>query len=250
MSIRLIQYLRSVSEEPEQFKPTPSWGEYARMRPHQIADVMSNTPIAYLPWGAIEWHSYHNPVGLDGFIAEAQCRALARRNGGLILPVVFAGNDTIKPFKGFKYTFEHSAETVSRLCREHLDQLVDEGFRVIVLVTGHAGEGHTEALSATVEQFQEANPGVGTIFCASFEPIKERFPMNHAAEGETSLQLLVASNLVDLSVIPDGDAPTLDEDGVWGDDPRNATVEHGAAIMSAFVETLSPKIQDLLSKNA
>lgn len=209
---------------------------------------MSATPIAYLPWGAIEWHSYHNPVGLDGFIAEAQCRALARRNGGLILPIVYAGTDTIKPFKGFKYTFEHDATTVSRLCREFLEQLVDEEFRVIVVVTGHAGGGHTEALSETVEEFAEEHPEIGLVFCASFEPIKDRFPMNHAALGETSLQMLVANHLVDLSMLPEGDPPTLDDDGVWGEDPRTATVEHGAAIMHAFVDELSPRIQNLLNE--
>jgi creatinine amidohydrolase len=216
------------------------------MRPQQIAEIMSSSPIAYLPWGAIEWHSYHNPVGLDGFIAEAQCRALARRNGGLIMPVVFSGTDTIKPFKGFKYTFEHTPETVIRLCGEFLEQFVDEGFRVIVVVTGHAGGGHTDALSAAVETFKSRHENIGTILCASFEPIKDRFPMNHAALGETSLQMVVANNLVDLTLVPDGEPPSLDEDGVWGDDPRNASVEQGAAIMSAFVDELSPAIQELL----
>ena len=234
------------SQQPESAESTQTWGEYARLRPHQIAEIMSAAPVAYLPWGAIEWHSYHNPVGLDGFIAEAQCRALARRNGGLILPVVFAGTDTIKPFKGFKYTFEHDASTVSDLCMQYLSQLVDEEFRVIVLVTGHAGGGHTDALEATVDKFRDAHPEIGVLFCASFEPIRDNFPMNHAALGETSLQMLVASHLVDLSLIPD-DPPTLDDDGVWGEDPRHATVEYGAMIMRAFVEELSPKIQDLLN---
>ncbi|MFV1980450.1 MAG: creatininase family protein [Rhodothermia bacterium] len=239
-----------MKQRVERVESTPSWGEYARMRPQQIAEVMSATPIAYLPWGAIEWHSYHNPVGLDGFIAEAQCRALARRNGGLVMPVVFAGTDTIKPFKGFKYTFEHSPETVSRLCREYLEQFVDEGFRVVVLVTGHAGGGHTEAISGTVEAFASEHPDVGTVFCASFEPVKDRFPMNHAALGETSLQMVVANDLVDLSLIPELAAPTLDDDGVWGKDPRDASVEHGAAIMSAFVDAVSPMIQEGLSGKA
>lgn len=216
------------------------------MRPQQIAEIMSAAPVAYLPWGAIEWHSYHNPVGLDGFIAEAQCRALARRNGGLVLPVVFVGTDTIKTLKGFKYTIEHRAETVANLCREYCEQLRDEGFRVVVLVTGHAGGGHTDALSGAMETFAAENPDVGTVFCSSFEPIKDRYPMNHAAEGETSLQMVVAKDLVDLSLIPDGDAPTLDEDGVWGKDPRHATVELGAAILTAFVDEVSPMIQEAL----
>jgi len=49
--------------------------------------------------------------------------------------------------------------------------------------------------------------------------------------------------------VPDGGPPTLDDDGVWGEDPRGATVERGAAILSAFVEKLSPRIQELLKSS-
>mgnify|MGYP006201188507 CR=1 FL=1 len=28
--------------------------------------VRAEAPVAYLPWGALEWHSYHAPIGLDG----------------------------------------------------------------------------------------------------------------------------------------------------------------------------------------
>lgn len=228
--------------------PSKPWGEYARLRPHEIAEIMSRHPIAYLPWGAIEWHSYHNPVGLDGFIAEAQCKALARRNGGLVFPVVFAGTDTIKPFKGFKYTLEHDAGTVDALCSEFLGQLAEEGFTTIVLITGHAGGGHTDALATAGGRFRTARPDVGLIVYASFEPIKDTHPMNHAATGETSLQLFVDRETVDLALVPAGDPPTLDDDGVWGDDPRAASIEKGEAIMTKFVETVSPEIQKLQNR--
>jgi creatinine amidohydrolase len=221
------------------------WGEYARSRPHEIAEIMSRHPIAYLPWGAIEWHSYHNPVGLDGYIAEAQCKALARRNGGLVMPVIFAGTDTIKPFKGFKYTFEHSAGLVTALCLEILNQMVEEGFQLIVLISGHAGGGHTDALAAAADQFRVEHPDIGLIVYASFEPIKDRYPMNHAAVGETSLQLSVDPETVDLALVPAGDPPTLDDDGVWGEDPRAASIETGQTIMEYFVDVLSREIQRL-----
>lgn len=231
-----------MSHEEASSKP---WGEYARLRPHEIAEIMSRHPVAYLPWGAIEWHSYHNPVGLDGLIAEAQCRALAQRNGGLVMPVVYAGTDTIKPFKGFKYTLEHSPSTVTTLCLEWLAQLVEEGFRTIVVITGHAGGGHTDALAEAADAFRAEQPDVGLLLYASFEPIKDRYAMNHAALGETSLQLFVDRETVDLAMIPNGEPPSLDEDGVWGDDPRGSSLEIGEAIMRAFVDAVSPEIQKL-----
>ncbi len=233
---------RAMTHEEAASRP---WGEYARSRPHEIAEIMSRYPTAYLPWGAIEWHSYHNPVGLDGFIAEAQCKALARRNGGLVMPVVFAGTDTIKSFKGFKYTLEHAAKTVETLCSEWLAQLVEEGFRTIVVISGHAGGGHTDALAAAADAFRAEHPDIGLIVYASFEPIKDRYPMNHAALGETSLQLYVDRETVDLALVPPGDPPTLDDDGVWGADPRAASIEIGESIMQRFVDALSPEIQKL-----
>ncbi len=132
---------------------TKPWGFYERLRPDQIEAIRDRAPIAYLPWGALEWHSYHAPVGLDGLQALGQCRALAQATGGVVLPPVYVGTDTIKPFKGFPHTIEHRAETVRALCREFLSGLEDEDFRVVVIVTGHCGGGHVDALRETVEAF-------------------------------------------------------------------------------------------------
>ncbi|NUM68336.1 creatininase family protein [candidate division KSB1 bacterium] len=117
----------------------PLWGKYEQLRPAQIAAIRARTPIAYLPWGALEWHSYHAPIGLDGIKAHGLCEALAKETGGVVLPAVYVGTDTIKPYKGFHHTIEHNAETVTKLCLEFLQQLADEDFKVIVLVTGHYG---------------------------------------------------------------------------------------------------------------
>ena len=117
-----------------------------------------------------------------------------------------------------------------------------------MLITGHAGEGHTDALGASVEKFRAENPGIEVILQASFEPIKDRFPMNHAARGETSLQILTDRETVDLAMVPAGNPPTLDDDGVWGEDPRMATAEHGAEIMQSFVDALSKQIQQVIDR--
>ena len=37
---------------------------YEEMLPHQIEETLAHTPLAFIPWGALEWHSRHlaNPV--------------------------------------------------------------------------------------------------------------------------------------------------------------------------------------------
>ena len=227
---------------------SPLWGLYERLRPAQIDAIRQLAPAAYLPWGALEWHSYHAPVGLDGMQALGQCRALAEQTGGVVLPPVYVGTDTIKPFKGFGHTVEHRAETVRALCREFLDGLADEGFKVIVIVTGHCGGGHVEALQQTVGTFVTNREDLDVWLVPSFEPTQDTYPSNHAAHGETAYQLLFDAEPVDLTLVP-SPAPTLDDDGVWGDDPSTATADDGAAILSLFLERTIPHIQHLLARH-
>lgn len=228
----------------------PLWGNYEQLRPAQIEAIRAQTPVAYLPWGALEWHSYHAPIGLDGIKAHGLCEALAKETGGVILPAVYVGTDTIKPYKGFHHTIEHATETVTKLCLEFLEQLADEDFKVIVLITGHYGEGHVKAIQAAAEAFCERHPRVGLWAMPDSEPLEGAFPKNHAARGETSFQLLFKPELVDLSLLPAERAATLDEDGVWGEDPRRASSAEGAEMLQVFLKNAVPKIQKLLEEYA
>lgn len=226
----------------------PLWGNYEQLRPAQIEAIRARTPIAYLPWGALEWHSYHAPVGLDGIKAQGLCEALAKETGGVVLPAVYVGTDTIKPYKGFHHTIEHNAETVTKLCLEFLQQLADEDFKVIVLITGHYGEGHVNAIQAAAEVFRNSHPKIGLWAMPDSEPLAGAFPKNHAARGETSFQLLFKPELVDLSTLPAGRETTLDDDGVWGEDPRRASSAEGAQMLQVFLKNAAPKIRKLLEE--
>ncbi len=224
-----------------------NWGKYAELRPAQIEAIQQLASIAYIPWGALEWHSLHAPVGLDGIKACGLCEALAKETGGVILPPVYVGTDTIKPYKGFKHTIEHSSTTVATLCREYLCQLADEGFRVIVLVTGHYGEGHVEAIKTAVDQFSDENPDVGIWAFPDSEPLEGSFTADHAARGETSFQLLFQPEMVDLTTLPKRET-TLDDDGVWGEDPRKASAEQGQQMLEIFLQNAVPRIIKLLEE--
>jgi creatinine amidohydrolase len=223
------------------------WGAYELLRPAQIEVIRAATPIAYLPWGALEWHSYHNPIGLDGLKARKLCEALAQEIGGVVLPPVYTGTDTIKPFKGFHHTLEHKVETVRALCSEYLEQLADEAFKVIILVTGHYGGKHVEAIKETAAKFAAAHPDVRVWALADWEPHEGYFEPNHAAFGETSYLMFLHPETVDLSLLPVDREATLDEDGVWGEDPRKSSAEAGAKMLAVFVEQALPKIRALLA---
>lgn len=224
-----------------------TWGKYEELRPGQIEAIREHASIAYIPWGALEWHSYHAPIGLDGIKAYGLCEALVKETGGVLLPSVYVGTDTIKPYKGFKHSVEHVESTVTILCLEYLEQLADEGFKVIVLITGHYGEGQIRAIQKAAEQFTEKHPGVGLWAFPDSAPLEGLYPANHAAKGETSFQLLFRPELVDFTNLPDRET-TLDDDGVWGEDPRSASAEEGQNMLKAFLDNSIPKIKKLLKE--
>jgi creatinine amidohydrolase len=223
------------------------WGQYELLRPGQIDAIRERTPVAYLPWGALEWHSYHNPVGLDGLKAHGICKALAQETGGIVLPPVYAGINTMKPYKGFKHTLEHREATITALCAEYLEQLADEGFRVIILLMGHYGAQHVAVLKEAAAAFEAAHPAVRVWAFPDHEPVGDQFSGNHAAKGETSYQMLFNPETVDLSALPQDRRTTLDDDGVSGDDPRESSADYGQAQLDALKAATVDRIRALLA---
>lgn len=67
--------------------------EFERLRPRQIAAEIKEVPVAYLPIGILEWHSFHNPYGLDGLKAKGLACRLAEELGGLVMPIMYWGDN-------------------------------------------------------------------------------------------------------------------------------------------------------------
>lgn len=227
-----------------------TWGAMERLRPGQIDAIRKRTPLAYLPWGALEWHSLHNPVGLDGLAARALSEALARKTGGVVLPPVYAGTDTIKTLHPFGHTLEHREGTIRILCREYLEELADGGWKVLVVVMGHVGGAHVRAVRETAAAFAKRHPRLRVWAMPAPEPLEGAFRGDHAAVNETSLQMLTHPTLVDLKRLPKGRPLTLPKDGIWGQDPRKATAARGRRIRAAFLRKAVPRVRKLLRETA
>ncbi|MDA1191871.1 MAG: creatininase family protein, partial [Candidatus Poribacteria bacterium] len=67
------------------------WRRYVETRPDELAAMVAESPVAFLPLGLIEHHGWHMPVGYDGIKAERLCVRIAERTGGVILPVMWWG---------------------------------------------------------------------------------------------------------------------------------------------------------------
>jgi len=65
------------------------------MRPEELDLALSGNPLVICPWGALEWHGAHLPLGLDGLVAEAFSERLAESTGGILLPCTWLPMTTL-----------------------------------------------------------------------------------------------------------------------------------------------------------
>ena len=219
---------------------------YEFTKPQEYRAAKEAAPIAYLPWGAHEWHGVHNPLGLDTLKSHGQCLALCAETGGIVFPPIYCGFCTMKTYKGFDCTLEFTRDCVKTLVGEYLQNLADEGFKVVVIVMGHYGGEHQKAIQEVVAEFNASHDACVAWAFPDYEPTKEEgIPGDHAGKHETSYMLLFHPELVDLSRLPDREL-TWEEDGVGGSDPHEASVKLGLAGVNALVKNAGARILAIL----
>lgn len=220
--------------------------KYEEMKPREINAVLRDCPLAYLVWGSHEWHGVHNPVGLDTLKAYDMTLELCRATGGVVLPPVFCGYQTMKPWARCRHTFEFSKDLVTQYVFEHLENLYEEGFKAIVIIMGHYGGKHVEAVKAGVERFTEKHRYPRVLALTDYEPASwvDVKGGDHGGRNETSLMMHFRPELVDLSRLPAGELDHKRE-GCTAN-AKDASAEHGAMLARVFVEQAAPKVHELL----
>jgi len=184
-----------------------------RMRPEEVEAAKAAQPAIYVAFGSIEWHGYHNPVGLDTLKAHEQLVGLAARVGGVVYPPVFfgaGGGHTAWPS-----SFMVSAEPMIQLVTELLQGFERDGYRKAVLISGHY-PNRPAYLDGARTAYTEAG---GTMDVLAL--IENEVPGghgDHAAKYETSYMLHLLPELVDLDRLhagPEDDLTGPDEVVNW-----------------------------------
>ncbi len=229
-----------------------NWGFYDKLRPIQIEAIQEKTPIAYLPWGAIEYHGNHNPTGLDTHKAHHLCVDLAKKNGGLVLPPISLAANLISSYPGVnfpKHSIEFSEGIIKQICEEYFEQLILQDFKIIILLSGHAGEPHLQILRDTAIKFNKKYSKIHFWALAEFDILPDNLLVaNHSAIGETAIQLYYEPTTVDLECLPKNKEITLEKHAVSGEDPRTATFYQGKKIVKIFLEVATERINNLKSQ--
>lgn len=239
---------------------------YAELTPRQFRQRIAEAPVAYLPLGTLEWHGEHLPLGADGIQSEGFLVELARRVGGIVLPMLFVAPDYRqevgeREFYGMDvYGFlgaeprqlDGSAYWVDDEFFEHLldrimRQLKRAGFRIVV---GHGHAPSTQAFVGKVEEW-ERELGLKCFICwREDESDGLGIQTDHAAANETSLVMALRPELVEMDNLDPN--PDVFPTAVDGEDPRTtASPERGkqaiALQVDRMAEILTMALKDVAS---
>ena len=206
------------------------------MRPSQLEVEAQKFPAVYVPFGLIEWHSRHLPLGTDSLKAHGILVKAAEQFGGVVYPPVFFHN-------GF------NQEVLVPVLIELFERLKATGFRVIIGVSGHNVQGQInmidKALELVVADGTVAGIGLWEVTLSQCEESNT----DHAAKWETSDMMFFYPALVDMSELGTGPlAPDMKPpDGIGGLDPReHASAEVGQRNVELAAATIGKKAKELL----
>lgn len=224
--------------------------QYEELLPAEFNEILQQAPVAYLPWGALEWHGHHMALGNDGLKAHGILKRVAAEAGGVVLPPVWCGYDTLKlpSHGGFPLTLEFKRETVMQLLTEYLEQLADVGFKLVVVLSGHYGPPHIAALVEAANLFTiwQTQRQTRIWIIPEYDLVTDLgYRGDHAAKWETAILRHLRSELVDLTRLDDQTAGAAG--GILGEDPRQtAQPELGTMIIEAIVQRLTGRVRRFL----
>jgi len=210
------------------------------MRPGQLESAARAFPVVYVPFGLIEWHGRHLPLGNDALKAHGILVKTAEQYGGVVYPPVYFHS-------GF------NQEALVPVLTDLFHRLRETGFRVIIGVSGHNVREQIDMISNALEPVVEDGTVAGTGLWEVTLSMSEESSTDHAAKWETSNMMFFYPKLVDMSELGTGAlAPNMKPpDGIGGLDPRqHASAEVGRRNVELAAEAIGLKARELLESLA
>jgi creatinine amidohydrolase len=184
-----------VSEEP-----VTSW---ASLRWPEVHDATRNRPVALLPFGAVEEHGPHLPLGTDIDLADALADRICAAAGLIRLPTMPYGQ--VWSLARFPGSLSVRDEILTGLVTDLADGLRRGGIAGLVLFTAHLG--NVAALRAASRALADAGglpaivlayPGIDQVAGSVSSSPRSHPSIMHADELETSVMLALNPQSVDM----------------------------------------------------
>ncbi|MDQ1257280.1 MAG: creatinine amidohydrolase [Candidatus Hydrogenedentes bacterium] len=215
---------------------------FEEMRPQDLRRAIEETPVAYIPLGTLEFHGWHMPLGFDALKAAAICARAAERTGGVVLPPSFFGfAGGHKTYLGSIVTEEAHFEGNLRVT---IARLIDMGFHVLVILTGHYPQEQVQSVKRIAEEVSQARRDITVLALAEYEAYPNETRADHAAKWETSIGMYLMPELVDVAQLSMQEDPLH---GIGGEDPRaSASAELGKETVDTVVNIIASLVQGSL----
>lgn len=208
--------------------------------PREIEARLAENPILVLPFGTIEWHSHHLPVGLDGIVGARLGREIAERADAVLAPTSYWAVGGVP----FPHTLNLPIGLVEPLIETVYAQFTGMGFKVVVGFTGHFGLEQTLALKRAALAVMRRSEAT-ILPLTEYDPVTDLYTGDHAGIGEASLLWAERPDLVRLDAV--GPAEKLD--GVIGEDPRGkASLAYGEQLAAAIGERSAATARRVLAE--
>ncbi|GIX07619.1 MAG: creatininase [Candidatus Poribacteria bacterium] len=221
---------------------------------------LSRERVVLLPWGALEQHGRHLPLGTDLFLLEAICSRLEAQCGELLLTgPVLRPSDSARHLS-YPGTVSLPPETALAPLLETARALVGIGFQRLLILNGQYGNRFLVELA--LRELRQRHSGVSAVGLSYWDllPEEERSE-DHAGALETALMLhLFPDRVRKGQIVPDGlqlaspyasrvlhylRTDQRSRSGGWGD-PTCATADQGRKWLQTILEHLERLIRDLI----
>jgi len=230
----------------------------------EAEEVVEKGKIVILPVGSVEEHGRHLPLCTDSLQPENIAVEIARKAGCLVAPAIRYGICT--ETRNFPGTISVGFDSLHIMVRDILDELVRQGFRRLIVLSGHAGSLHMAALRLAARDVldkyvNESKKRVLKIIVLcdynfAYELRGKQFDERdgHGGEIETSRILAIRPDLVkgrtkkNLSQMPKFEMIANPKDywpdGIQGD-PSKASVEKGKKVNKYIVRKMLALVEEL-----
>lgn len=210
-------------------------------------EKLAQNKVAYIPIGTIEWHGNYSPIETDLLVAKKLCEEISKEYPGYVLPPFYMGaygreiidgqemrgmeRKLKKKLVGSIYFLE--TDLLKKVLESLIENLKQQGFSKIVVITGHGGSNQTEILNRIGEID-------GVLAIDPYEPVT----IHHANEGEISVLWACYPK-------EERKARSMAKDdnliNYYGHDPiEKSSLEYGKGLLEKMLKSIREKVSDFL----
>ena len=211
------------------------------MYPEEFKSALNANSVAFLPLGSMEYHGYHNVLGLDSLKAWKICQLACQKIGGVVFPPLYLGVDAwpdidLQKYPNKQYDCYHlDAKLYQEVLENFFYRMIRIGFKKIFVLAGHYPNANIAKLASEKYSDQDIK------FVIVKEPdLVEGEVGDHAGKWETSLMMTMFPDFVDLKRMNDKDDRLRAIEGI---DPSESSADYGKEMLDKMITKITELLQ-------